>query len=191
VTAGFGDRTNTNEAPGGSKGPYDDLSRQLAEIPRPRPVRMSRRGKLTAGAVSIALLASLGIFAAGLVATSAAGGRNARQPQFLTFALPIILVFVIVPLMLRTIGKQKSLLAEGEMAMARVTKRWAARNGPNINYEFTTPLGEHFSRSAADGSGRLSVGMNVPIFYDPQKPKKQLALSASFYEVILQGENET
>ena len=187
MTAGFGDRTNTNVMPGEGTGPYDDLSRQLAEIPRPRPVRMSRRGKLTAGAVSIALLASLGIFAAGLAATSAMARQNARQPQFLTFALPIILVFVIVPLMLRTIGRQKSLLAEGEMAMARVTKRWSARNGPNINYEFTTPLGEQFSRSAADGSGRLSVGMDVPIFYDPQKPKKQLALSASFYEVILPG----
>jgi hypothetical protein len=176
---------------GNLAGPYDEMSRMLAGLPRPRPVRMSRRGKLTAGAVSIALLASLGIFAAGMVATSAAAGRNARQPQFLTFALPIVLVFLVVPLMLRTLGRQKFLLAEGDWAAGRVTKRWAARNGPNVKYEFTTPLGEHFSRSAADGSGRLAIGMNVPVFYDPQSPKKQLALCASFYEVILAGENNT
>ena len=89
--------------------------------------------------------------------------------------------------MLRMIGRQKVLLAEGEMATAHVTKRWMARNGPNIRYEFTTPLGEHFSRGAADGSRQLSVGMSVPIFYDPQKPKRQLALCASFYEVVLPG----
>ena len=178
-----------NTSPAGNvAGPFDEMGRILGEVPRPRPVRISRRGKMTAGAVSVALLASLGIFAAGLAATSAAG-RNERPPQFLTFALPIVLVFVIVPLMLRTLGQQKSLLAEGEMAMARVTKRWVARNGPNVEYEFTTLLSEHFSRSAADGSGRLSIGMSVPIFYDPQKPKKQLALCASFYEVILPGEN--
>jgi hypothetical protein len=31
--------------------------------------------------------------------------------------------------------------------------------------------------------------MNVPIFYDPQNPKKQLALCASFYEVVLPGKD--
>jgi len=30
--------------------------------------------------------------------------------------------------------------------------------------------------------------MSVPIFYDPQEPKKQVALCASFYEVVLRGE---
>jgi len=138
--------------------------------------------------VSVALLASLGIFAAGMSATSAVAGRNAGPPQFLTYALPIVLVFVMAPLMLRALTRQKFLLAEGEMATAHVIKRWMARNGPNIRYEFTTPLGEHFSRGAADGSRQLSVGMNVPIFYDPQRPKRQLALCASFYEVVLPGE---
>jgi len=90
--------------------------------------------------------------------------------------------------MLKVIGRQKRLLADGEIATARVTKRWMARNGPNIRYEFTTPLGEHFTRGGADGSLKLSVGMNVPIFYDPQRPKKQLALCASFYEVVMPGE---
>ena len=172
---------------GGSTGPYDEIGRILAELPRPRPVRISRRGKMTAGIATVALLASLGIFAAGM----AAQPRMARQtapPQFLTFAVPIVLVLVIAPLMLRALGQQKFLLAEGEMATGHVTKRWLARNGPTIRYEFNTPLGEHFSRSAADGSRQLSVGMNVPIFYDPQKPKRQLALCASFYEVVLPGE---
>lgn len=95
----------------------------------------------------------------------------------------VILASIIV--VANVAGKQKQLLAEGEMSMARVTDRVLARNGPNIRYEFITPLGEHFSGSAQDGTRKLSVGMNVPVFYDPQNPKRQLALCASFYEVTL------
>jgi len=189
LTPPFQDEAAPSGAPGeGAAGPYDVMSRMLAELPRPRPVRMSRRGKMTAGIVMVALLASLGIFAAGMAAQPAVARQNAMPPQFLTFAVPIVLVLVIAPLMLRALGQQKLLLAEGEMATGHVTKRWMARNGPNIRYEFITPLGEKFSGSAADGSRQLSVGMNVPIFYDAQRPKKQLALCASFYEVILPGE---
>ena len=138
--------------------------------------------------VSIALLASLGIFAAGMAA-AIGGGRAERRaaavsdvraadcPHFGDRRRDAAA---------RSDGRSV-LLAEGEIATAQVTKRWMARNGPNIRYEFTTPLGEHFTRGAADGSRQLSVGMSVPIFYDPQRPKKQLALCASFYEVVLPG----
>jgi hypothetical protein len=187
--APFQDRATPSGAPGGGAGPYDEMSRVLAALPRPRPVRMSRRGKIIAIAVSIALLASLGIYAAtGVVAQHAAGGQNAGPSQFPVYAVSIIFILAFGIVTLNVIGRQKRLLAEGEIATALVTRHWMARNGPNIFYEFTTPLGEHFSRGAADGSRRLSVGMTVPIFYDEQKPKRQLALCASFYEVVLSGE---
>jgi len=172
---------------GDVSGPYDEMSRALAELPRPRVVRMSRKGKSTSELVTVILIVSMTMFIAGLSARSAAAGRNAGPSQLLTFALPIVFILAIVALMLRTITRQKLLLAEGELATARVTERRLARHGPTIRYEFTTRLGEHFTRSAADGSGQLSVGMNVLIFYDPQSPKKQLALCASFYEVVLPG----
>lgn len=168
-------------------GPYDEIGRVLADLPRPRRIRMSRRGKSTAVLVAAVLMASMGIFIAGLAAKSSAQS-NAGPSQSLPFALPIVFVVVIVPLMLRQITRQKPLLTDGEIAMARVTKRRAARHGPTIRYEFRTPLGEQFSRGASDGSGRLSVGMSVPVFYDPRNPKRQLALCGSFYEVMLPGE---
>jgi hypothetical protein len=169
-------------------GPYDEMSRVLATLPPPRPVRMGRRGKIIAIVVLSALLASLGMYAtAGVMAQRAAGGQEAGASQFPVYALSITFIVVFGIVMLNVIGRQKRLLADGEIAMAHVTKRWMARNGPNIFYEFTTPLGEHFSRGAADGSRQLSVGMNLPIFYDPQKPKRQLALCASFFEVVLPG----
>jgi hypothetical protein len=138
--------------------------------------------------VSAALLASLGFYAAGMAAQRAVAGQYAGPPQFSVYALPIAFVVVVALVMLNALARQKRLLAEGEMATVQVTKRWMARNGPNIRYEFTTSLGEHFSRGAADSSRQLSVGMNVPIFYDPQRPKRQLALCASFYEVVMPEE---
>jgi hypothetical protein len=40
-------------------GPYDEIGRVIAELARPRRVRMSRRGKLTAVMVAAILLASM------------------------------------------------------------------------------------------------------------------------------------
>ena len=139
--------------------------------------------------VSMALLASLGLYAAaGMMAQRTAGSPNSAPSQIPTYALSIAFIAVFVVVMLRLIGRQKRLLAEGELAAGLVTQRFNARNGPVIRYEFNTPVGEHFSGSAADGSRQLAVGMTVPIFYDPQSPKKRLALCASFYELVLPGE---
>ncbi len=188
MTASFEDRaSSTGWRDAEEPGPYDDMKSVLAELPRPRPVRMSRRGKAMAVVVSAILLASFGMLVAGLAAKSAAGGPGGGPPQLLTYGLPIALLVVMISVMISSVARQKSLLADGELATARVTKRWMARNGPNIRYEFTTPLGEHFSRGATDGSRQLSVGMSVPVFYDAQNPKKQLAACASFYEIVPPG----
>jgi len=190
MTASFQDGTAGHESSGGDvPGPYDEIAGAMAGLPRPRAVRMSRRGKSTSVLVAVILLVSMSLFVAGLTAQSRAAGANKGSPQFVKFALPIVFILVFVPFQLLGIARQKRLIAEGEISMGRVKERRIARHGPTIRYEFTTPLGEHFSRSASDGSGQLSTGMSVPIFYEPQRPKKQLALCASFYEVVLPGES--
>ena len=168
-------------------GPYDEAGRAIADLPRPRRVRMSWRGKTKVAMVAVIVLASMGLFVAGLASNSAAAQRNGGSPQTLPFVLPILFLLVIVPWLLVAVLRQKPLLTDGEVAAARVTKRWAARHGPRIQYEFTTPLGQRFSRSASDGPGQLSAGMSVPVFYDAQRPKRQLALCASLYEIVMPG----
>lgn len=146
---------------------------------------MSTRGKTLAVIFSVALLTSLG----GYGAASTMIRRNPAVPNSGPSLIPlysmslVILVFMVV--VANMAAKQKQLLADGELSMARVADRVLARNGPNIRYEFTTLLGEQLSGSAQDGTRKLSVGMSVPVFYDPQNPKRQLALCASFYEVVL------
>src|ERR1700687_2964913 len=91
VMAPFQDGGTPGDAPGGGiAGPYDEMSRVLATLPRPRPVRMRRRGKIIDMVVSIALLASLGIYAAtGVAAQQAAGGQNTGPSQFPVYAVSI------------------------------------------------------------------------------------------------------
>jgi hypothetical protein len=172
--------------------PNDDIARKyraLAELQRPRPVRMSRVGKINVAVISIGLLAfAVALIVMAALKPSAASGNVRQPPRPLVIVLPLGLVTGIALLMRRSLLQQRHLLTLGEIAMARVTKQWAARNGNGIRYEFTTPAGETFSRMSSDSARLLDVGMSVPIFYDRQEPKKQVALSAAFYEVVLPGE---
>jgi hypothetical protein len=186
--------TRSAQSAGGTSSiasPSDAVAEQyttLAELPRPRPVRMSRQGRTNVTVISVALV----IFAVALVAMvvmQPASGSNFTPPRPVVYLLPLGLVAVIAFVMRRSLAQQRWLLAEGKLAMARVTKQWAARNGHGIRYEFTTPAGETFSRMTTDGARQLLVGMSVPIFYDPEEPKKQVALCAAFYEVVLPGRN--
>jgi hypothetical protein len=173
--------TSSNAAPGGAiTGEY----RALTKLPRPRPVRMSRQGRMNAAIIVISLLC----FAAALVAVvviKPVSGGGVTPPRAVVFALPFALVAVIAFVMRRSLVQQRWLLAQGEIAMARVTKQWISRNGHGIRYEFTAPNGETFSRMTTDNARQLLAGMDVPVFYDPDEPKKQVALCASFYEVVM------
>jgi hypothetical protein len=171
--------------------PNEDVGRKyrmLTELQRPRPVRMSRMGKMNVAVIFIALVA----FAVALIVMAVlkpSGTGSARQPaQPLVVVLPLGLVTGIALFMRRSLLEQRRLLELGEIAMARVSKQWAARNGFGIRYEFTAPGGESFSRISTDGARLLTVGMSVPVFYDRQEPKRQVALSAAFFEVVLPGE---
>ena len=86
----------------------------------------------------------------------------------------------------------KRLLADGEMATGRVTKCWMVTT-PNgllrIHHTgwaniFSRQRGRHCSRQLSRWNGLT----NVPILrLTHRRPKKQLALCASFYEVVMPG----
>ncbi len=178
----------SEEAARDAEGPFDEIGRALAGAPRPRSVRLSRQGKTAASILTIALLGALAGYLVTLgITRRTLPGQPAQPVHFPVNAIPIGSVAVIAAVLLNVMARQKQLLAEGEVAIALVTKQWRTHRGSAIGYEFTTPLGEHLSHGASDGSRRLVTGMTVPVFYDLQKPKRQLALCASFYEVVLSG----
>ena len=171
--------------------PSEDLAEQyriLAELPCPRPVRLSRSGKTNITVLAVALLMFAGVLVAVAVLQPPGARRNLGASNLLVYVLPVGLLTLITFAMQRALLQQRHLLSEGKMAMGRVTKQWVARNGNGIRYEFSIPAGKTFSRMTVDNQRRIFPGMNVPVFYDAQQPKKQVALCASFYEVILPGQ---
>ena len=137
--------------------------------------------------ISGSLLIFVGVLVA-IVMMKPASGSGTTPPRLVAILLPFVVFGVIAFVMRRSLVRQRWLLAEGELVMARVTKQWSARNGYGIRYEFMAPDGETFSRMSADSARQLQVGMSVPVFYDPAEPKKQVALCAAFYEVVLPGQ---
>jgi hypothetical protein len=182
-------------APSGTSGiaaPNEAAAEQyrlLLELPRPRPVRMTRRGRMSVAVIAGAVL----MFGLALVAMTLlqppAARRNGPPPsRALVIALPLGLLTAMALVMQRALARERELLGEGEVVMGRVTKQWTARNGSGIRYEFTTASGETISRMTTDFARQLSEGMTVPVFYDLLEPKKQVALCAAFYEVVLPGQ---
>jgi hypothetical protein len=150
---------------------------------------MTRRGKMSVTVIAAAVLVfGLVLVAMALLQPPAARGNSAPPSRALVIALPLGLLTAIALVMQRVLARERELLGEGEVAMGRVIKQWTARNGSGIRYEFTTASGETISRMTTDFARQLMEGMTVPVFYDPLEPKKQVALCAAFYEVVLPGQ---
>lgn len=161
----------------------------LLELARPRPVRLSARGKsslivLAAGMLLLVIVLTL------MATLPAAGARRsvASGRMILVYAVPLGLVAVLGLLMRRGLAREKNLLAQGELTLGRVTRQWRSRNGNGIRYEFSPAGGQAISRSCTDYSRQFSEGMAIPVFYQTDQPNRQIALCGSFYEIIAPGQ---
>ena len=160
-------------------GPYDEAIRLLPELHRPRSIRMSRKGKWN---VLIAIGVPLLLFA-----VEAYDQHHRPTPGMTLEALlklnGVIGVLLVGIFWLRPYLKHKPLISEGEIAIGRITRVDSGRL-IWVHYEFDTPSGERVTRMGTTFRIDLCPGVRVPIFYDRENPKKQVALCASFFEVV-------
>lgn len=187
-------RKDSSPSPGSVRSSSDDGERQfrtLLELPRPRPVRLSARGKSSLIVLAAGLLL-LVIVLALMVSLPGAGTRRSIAPNrmILVYVVPLGLVAILALLMRRGLAREKKLLAQGELALGRVTRQWRSRNGNGIRYEFSPAGGQLISRSCTDYSRQFSEGMAVPVFYQAGQPNKQVALCGSFYEIVAPGQEQ-
>jgi hypothetical protein len=98
----------------------------------------------------------------------------------------VIEVLLVGLLWLRPCLKHRRLVSMGDLAIGHVTE---AYHDGGVRYAFETPSGERLTKLGQTYRTDLSRGMKVPVFYDPQKPKSEIALVASFYEVQLPQDN--
>ena len=170
----------------GISGPYDDTSQILSELTRPRPVRMSFRGKLIVFFIPAVLVMLVAVIAINERSHPTPGLRAGFFMSLLQVAC--ILSTVLGLIQSRIYVRQKRLVSEGELGIGRVTEVLQARfGGPYVTYEIETPSGERLSKIASNNKANLSPGMTVPVFYDRENPKKQVVLCAAFYEVVSSG----
>lgn len=160
----------------------------LLSLPAPRPVRLNRRGRRV---VNLLLLFVFGMEA--FLAWTLHGVwyrdqvmSQSRAPEIFLAAF-MVLIACLPFFMRRGMVRDLKLMENGALAMGRVTEQREFRNASAITYEFQDGTGKTISSSANDLTRTFFAGMTIPVFYDAQNPKRNVAVGASFFEIANPG----
>jgi hypothetical protein len=161
-------------------GPYDETIRILAELPRPRPIRISSKGKWITLIVLVVPLAVFTIAAYEQHRHPTPGMTMEGLLEFFGIMAVLMGAFLWLPPYLR----DKALVSGGELATAEITRIDNARI-IYVYYEFETPFGQRVKKMSTTFRTDLATGMKTPVFYNRENPKKAIALCTAFYDVVL------
>lgn len=157
----------------------------LLTLPPPRPVKLSRRGRRM---VNLLLLFVFGMEA--FLAWTLHGvwyrGQvmaQSRTPEIFLIAF-MILIAAVPFFMRRGMVRDLRLMENGAFAVGRVTEQRDVRNASTIQYEFEDATGQTVSASANDLTRSFLAGMSIPVFYEAQNSKHNVAACASLFEII-------
>jgi hypothetical protein len=180
------DFTSADSAPQSATFEPSAQDQAVLRTSRPREIRMSSQGKF-------GIVASM-IFATGIAAVIALHLYTIWIPtrSFVRFAntdwitLGVAILLALLPYgVWRGQVRECDLLENGEVVLARVTRQWSGSKGASsIECEFTDYQGQFHKLIAADNSKKLYTGMSVPVFYDRDNPKRNVAACASLHEVV-------
>ncbi|HVB36392.1 MAG TPA: hypothetical protein VND42_04050 [Candidatus Acidoferrales bacterium] len=156
----------------------------LVSLPPPRPVRLGGRGQvLMMGSLLLAFgleaLLISNLYGTWELTRSFADFHG--QEIFLTC---LAVAVASVPFFVRGgMARDQDLVENGAVTIARVTGQRTFKMNSTITYEFKDATEKTVSRSANDFTRSFYEGMTVPVFYDPQNPKRHVAACSSFFEV--------
>lgn len=157
----------------------------LVWLPPPRPVRLGFRGKimLTVVLLVVFFLDAFLLWSLYGLWYGAHSFADFHGPQIFLACLAALIACV--PFFVRRgIVRHKNLMENGAVAMARVTGQRNLKSNSIITYEFEDGNGKAISESGPDLTRSLCEGMTVPVFYDAENPKRQVAACASFFEIV-------
>jgi hypothetical protein len=179
-------QTGAANAAGFRNFPPSERDEALLRTPAPRQIRVSKRGRITMWVASIGLSIFVVPMAAGIYRQWALSHSFATVHD-LGWAVAIEgLVALVVYGIWSGQKRECDLLEHGEVVMGRVVRQWTDnKNNSWIEYEFADFLGSSHRGSARDETDQLFAGMPVAIFYDRDKPSRQIAACATLHEVIL------
>ncbi len=163
------------------------LYEALLKTSPPRRLRLSARGKFNVTLVLIVVSVFAAVILAQLYRVWAAAhsfaGFEFREWGLAGFALFLLLMLV---LQWRSLDRQRDLLANGEVASARIVQKLDTRPAFAIKYEYEDFSGQTHASSGVDYTQKLAEGMTVPVFYDRDNPNRQFPACGAWYEVILE-----
>jgi len=157
----------------------------MISLPPPRPVRLGARGKIMVTVVLLVVFVLDGFLIWNLYGLwyGAHSFADFHGPQIFLACLAVLIACV--PFLVRSgIVRDQRLMENGAVAMARVTGQRTVKNNSIITYEFEDANGKTIAESGPDSTRSLYEGMTVPVFYDPQNSKRQVAACASFFEIV-------
>ncbi len=159
----------------------------LLNLPAPRQIRLAKSSQLFKWVVGLSLAPIFVVIAVNLyqdwARTSSFAGLGRRDLIMAGAAGGLILLAVGI---WRSQRRECDLLEHGEVVMGCVVQQWSdQKQGSTVEYEFTDFLGHTHRARTFDRTMRLYPGMPVPVFYDRDNPKRQIAYCAALHEVIL------
>ncbi|HUJ30263.1 MAG TPA: DUF3592 domain-containing protein [Candidatus Acidoferrum sp.] len=158
----------------------------LLRTSRPREIRMAKRGQfsIAIGLIVVLVFATvIGLHLYSVWARTLSFETFTRK-DWLTMGLAALIL--LIPFgMWRSQKRECDLLENGEIAMARVTRQWSSdRNSSSISYEFKDFQGQTHQAIGFDYTKNLCQGMTVPVFYDRDNPKRQIAYCSTLHEIV-------
>lgn len=158
----------------------------LLRTSRPREIQMAKRGKFSLAVAALAVLIFGTVLGAHLYTVWA------RTLSFATFetkdwamAAGFILLLLLPVGMWRSQVRECDLLENGEVAMGKIVRRWNDdKNNASVEYEFSDYQGQTHKGLGFDYTEKLYEGMSVPVFYDRDNPKRQIAYCSTMHEIV-------
>jgi uncharacterized membrane protein len=161
----------------------------LRSVP-PRKLRMSRRGRFNLTLTLMVLLIFAGIMIVQLYrAWAAAHAFSTFGPREWGMAGFAVLLLLMLVWQWRTLDRQRELLVNGEVAVARITEKAGSRNAAAIRYEFSDFAARKHVKVGTDYSQKLEPGMSVPVFYNRENPNRQVPACGTFHEVVIEEQS--
>ncbi|MFY9802377.1 MAG: hypothetical protein WBY24_16780 [Candidatus Acidiferrales bacterium] len=151
----------------------------------PREIKLAKRGQFSLAMAALVVVLFGTLIGAHLYTEWA---RTLSFAAFQTKDWWMCGVLAILLLMLvglwRSQVRECDLLENGEMAMGKIARQWKDdKNNSSVEYEFSDYQGQTHQGMGFDYTGKLFEGMAVPVFYDRDNPKRQIAYCSTLHEI--------
>jgi hypothetical protein len=165
--------------------PVSTDAQALLRVPVPRRIRMAKRGRISLWVAAFGLSLFVVPFAAN-VYWQWSLNHSFSNVQGLGWGIGLECVVVLAAFGIwKGQTRESDLLERGDVVMGRVTRQWTDKGNSNIQYEFTDFMGQQHSGWCQDYTNKLFTDMPVAVFYDRDKPTRQIAACGTLHEVVI------